>query len=778
MKISMKLIRDSLGMKSLEVNEVAQTLTSLGLEVEAIETNQIDGLVVGHVLEKVKHPESTKLSICQVDLGKLGKTQIVCGAQNVDAGQNVIVATVGTKLSPDFVIGVRKVVGVESAGMICSMSEVGQPQLQKYDGIYNFEGKVKVGNTDPLGLLGVEVEEVIELSLTPNRSDCLGLYQILRELSAYYEKELRFKIDRDDYEDAKTAVNARIASPDVNAFVLGKYENITIKESSEVIQETLEVAGIKTINNIVDATNYAMLMTGQPLHAFDADKVANGLTVTNDRTGKFIGLDDNEYEVTKNDIVIMHGDEIAALAGIMGSKAHGVTIETKNILVEAANFDHIKIKNTATRLNLFTQSATRFIKCLDTNNVFAGQNEFAKAIGSRPQYKTIKGKIVKDWAISITKQKVNSYFGSEPQLSKILRQLKTIGVDVKEEKGDYAAIIDSIRIDIQNDVDVIEEIMRFYGVDNIEPMAPVQQVALYENEDNSNVVIGRYKNFLQSKGLNEVRTYSLTSLEKCNEFSNEENIVKLAHPMSDERAVMRTSLITSLIDVVAHNQNRSLKDVMIYEFAKTYTKDKVNSKLAIAVSGTYYNAMKSETSVVWSYSLLKELVEKMLLQSNISADFVKAENKNLHPGQSANIVVNGKVVGIIGKVHPTYAQSNKLEDIWVCELNDIAIEESKTKYNLVSNTNPITKDVALVFDMNVTFKGIKDCLATIQDINNIKVVDIYKSEQIGKDKQSITISFDLDKYNHSFSSKEIEAKLREVIMKLHDELGGQHEWAN
>ena len=778
MLLSRKFVSDYIELpNNLTIENIADDMTNVGNEYDfAGKLINCTNLTIGKVLECTNHPDSDHLHVCKVDIGT-EIINIVCGAPNVRTGLKVITALPGAKL-PGGEIKKGVIRGVESNGMLCSVKELGLDNkfLEPADieGIHELPESAEIG-ADPIKYLELD-DEIIDFELTSNRGDLLSIIGMAHELGAIYKKEVK-PIDlkyTENNEDIKDEFNIDIQTDDCTLFLAKKVKNVTIKESPKFIKNRLIASGIRPINNVVDISNYVMLETGQPLHYYDAKRLGDTLIVRNaNESEKIVTLDGQERTLTESDIVIANNEGPVGLAGVMGGLSTEVENDTKDIIIEAAIFDNIKIRKTSKKI-LRSESSNRFEKGLDPKRTYMALErsctlleKYADAtiVGGMLSYdKTNK----EDKTINITCEKINKVLGIEIKEEEVISIFKSLGFEVTTENDSIEVTVPTRRLDIKIEEDLIEEVGRIYGMDNIKGKLPVlpSQLGKYDKTKRS------IKNKLVDLGLNETLTYSLIPQSEVHKFTtdNFEEIL-LADPMSEDRNTLRYSLLHSLFEVYNYNSARNNNDISIFEIGKSFYKEndtyKENNKLAILLSGNYYLDIK-KTKV--DFYILKGIVEELLdfLGFNGRYSFVLGNiPKELHPGQSALINIQGNNLGIIGKLHPNVTK----KDIYVFEIDLdklLSLHPSRMTYKDIPKYPAIIKDLAFSIDKSIYSETVEKVIkkAGGKLLNNIEVFDVYVGENISSNEKSIAYKLTFQDPSRTLTDEEVITLFNKIIEEV------------
>ena len=782
MLLSRKFVSDYIDLpKDLTIEKIAEDMTGVGNEYDdACKLINCTNLVVGEVLECSDHPDSDHLHVCKVNVGE-EVLNIVCGAPNVRAGLKVIVALPGAKL-PGGEIKRGVIRGVESNGMICSIRELGLDNKflseKDIEGIHEFNSDVEVG-TDPIKALGLD-DEVIDFELTSNRGDLLSILGMAYELGAIYKTNVK-DIDlsyKENKEDIRDSFSINIDTDDCTLFLAKKVKNVVIKESPDFIKNRLIASGIRPINNVVDISNYVMLETGQPLHFYDANRLGDTLIVRNAGDGeKVVTLDGNERVLDSNDIVIADKTKAVGLAGVMGGLSTEVENDTKDIIIESAIFNNIKVRKTSKKI-LRSEASNRFEKGLDPKRTYMAMMRSCTLLEKYGDAEIVGGMLVHDKEnktdkiINITVEKINKVLGIEIPKDEVIAIFKDLGFGVEEDKEIINVIVPTRRLDIKIEEDLVEEVGRIYGMDNIKGKLPVFPARLGSYDKTKRSI----KNKLVDLGLNETLTYSLISSSDVHKYTTDKfESVSLADPMSEDRNTLRYSLLSSLKDVYDYNSARNNSDISIFEIGKSFYKEndeyKENLKLAILMSGNYYLDIK-KTKV--DFYILKGIVEELLdfLGFNGRYSFGVGEvSSEFHPGQSAVINVQGNNLGVIGKLHPNVSK----KDIYVFEIDLdklLKLHPTRMSYKEILKYPSIVKDVAFIVDNNIYSEEIEKVIkkAGGKLLTKIEVFDVYTGDNVGENEKSIAYSLTFNDPAKTLTDEEVNIIFNKIISEVESKL--------
>ena len=778
MLLSRKFVSDYIDLpEELTIEHIANDMTNVGNEFDfASPLINCTNLTVGKVLECKDHPDSDHLHVCLVDIGT-EVVNIVCGAPNVRTGLKVIVALPGAKL-PGGEIKKGIIRGVESNGMLCSIKELGLDnkflEAKDIEGIHELPEDTEVG-IDPIKALELD-DEVIDFELTSNRGDLLSIIGMAYELGAIYKKSVK-DIDlnyQENNEDIKEQFNISIDTPDCTLFLAKKVKNVTIKESPKFIKNRLIASGIRPINNVVDISNYVMLETGQPLHYYDADRLGDTLIVRNATADeKIVTLDGNERTLSCSDIVIANNNGPVGLAGVMGGLSTEVENDTKNIIIEAAIFDSIKIRKTSKKI-LRSESSNRFEKGLDPKRTYMAIERSCALLEKYADAEIVGGMLIydetdkSDKTINVTCEKINKVLGIEIPQEEVISIFKSLAFKVEIDNNTIKVTVPTRRLDIKIEEDLIEEVGRIYGMDNIKGKLPVLPSRLGKFDKTKREI----KNKLVDLGLNETLTYSLIPQEEVHKFTTAafEEIL-LADPMSEDRNTLRYSLLYSLKEVYEYNNARNNSDISIFEIGKSFYKEnneyKENLKLAILMTGNYYLDIK-KTKV--DFYILKGIVEELLDFLGFGGRYsFQLGNlpKELHPGQSAIINIQGNNLGIIGKLHPNITK----KDIYVFEIDLdklLSLHPSRMSYKDIPKYPSIVKDVAFSVDKNMYSEDIEKVIkkAGGKLLTNIEVFDVYVGTNISSSEKSIAYKLTFSDASKTLTDEEVMDVFNKIIKEV------------
>lgn len=778
MKLSRKFVEDYIDLdKNLSIEEIAESMTNAGSEYDSAEKLiNATKLVIGKIIECKEHPDSDHLHLCKVDIGT-EVLDIVCGAPNARVGIKVIVAQDGAEL-PGGTIKKGKIRGEESNGMMCSLAELGlENKFLKEEDIAGIAelGEDAVVGEDPIKYLGLD-DEVIDFELTANRGDLLSILGMAYELGAIYNKKVK-DIDlkhNETGEDLNKSFAIDIQTKEnCKLFLARKACDVTVKESPDFIKNRLIASGIRPINNVVDISNYVMLEVGQPLHFYDADRLGEKIVVRMAKENeKLTTLDNNERILNVNDIVIADSTKPIGLAGVMGGLTTEVEEDTKNVIIESAIFDSIKVRMTSNKI-LRSEASNRFEKGLDPNRTYMAMERACTLLEKYADAKIQKGIVVyddinkDDKEIEIEYKFINDVLGSDISDKEINSVFERLGFSIKQNGDKVLVTVPSRRIDISIKEDLVEEVGRIYGVNNIKGKLPLSEMKKGSYDKTTREI----RNKMISLGLNEVLSYILINDKEAHKYTLDKfEEVKLLDALTEDRNTLRYSMIPSLYKIYEYNKARNQKDISIFEIGKGfYKKDEVygeDNKLCALMTGKYYQELGNNKTV--DFYLIKGIAEEVLNYLGYEGRY-SFERKNelpqeMHPGQSAYINVNGSIVGLVGKVHPSISK----EDVFVLEINFDKLFEKKVgkmKYKEISKFPGVKKDIAFIVDKDMSSsdieKAIKNGGGSI--LREIEAFDVYTGIAIGTDKKSIAYSLSFEDPKKTLTDEEVNNAMNKII---------------
>lgn len=818
MNISYNWLKDYLDF-DLQPDEVAAALTSIGLETGGVEEVQtikggLEGLVIGEVLTCEEHPNSDHLHITTVNVGGAEPLQIVCGAPNVAAGQKVVVAVNGTKLYDGdecFTIKRSKIRGVESNGMICAEDEIGIGT--DHAGIIVLPADAVVG-TPAKEYYNVKSDYVLEVDITPNRVDATSHFGVARDLAAYLKQNgkpanlKRPSVDAFKIDDEVPAIEVVVENKEACLRYSGiTIKNVTVKESPEWLQNRLKVIGLRPINNVVDITNYILHGVGQPLHSFDADKIKGNKVVVRSATegAKFVTLDGVERTLTDRDLMICNVEEPMCIAGVFGGLDSGVTEQTKNVFLESATFHPTWIRKTARRFGLNTDASFRYERGLDPNQTVEVMKRAALLI-QEVAGGTITGAIqdiypvpVAPYRVELTYDKVNTLIGKVIPVETVKSILESLEMKIVSETAEGLVIdVPVYRIDVQRDVDVIEDILRIYGYNNVEFSDNVKSNLSYQTPtDRSYKLQNLISEQLCGCGFNEILNNSLTRSAYYDNLSTYpvSHCVMLMNPLSADLNCMRQTLLFGGLESVEHNAKRKNGNIRFFEFGNCYDYNIDHKKegetlaefsedyrLGLWVSGSRVDnnwAHPNEKSSVYE---LKAYVENILVRLGVNLQKVIFGNlaNDIYSAGLSITTSSGRQLGTMGIVSPKICKELDIEtDVYYAELSWTLlmkeIKKSKVTFSEISKFPAVKRDLALLLEKNVQFAEIEK-IATESErklLKDVALFDVYEGKNLPAGKKSYAVSFYLQDEGKTLNDKQIDAIMKKIQTNLEQKLGAQ-----
>ena len=784
MKLSTNFLKDYIDI-DVDVKQLAEDMTRVGNEYDSA-SNLINAtkLVIGQITECEPHPDSDHLHLCKVNIGT-EVLDIVCGAPNARTGLKVIVALDGAIL-PDKTIKKGMIRGQESNGMLCSIAELGLEHKflkpEDSEGIAELGEDAEIGG-DPIKYLQMD-DGVIDFELTANRGDLLSILGMAYEVGAIYDKKVK-DVDlkhKESGEDINKTFKTEVKTENCSKLLVKKVENVKIEESPIFIKNRLIASGIRPINNVVDISNYVMLELGQPLHFYDADKLGNKLVVRMAEDGeKLTTLDNVERTLTSEDIVIADATHGVGLAGVMGGLETEVESDTKNIIIESAIFDSVKVRKTSKKI-VRSEASNRFEKGLDPERTTMAIERACKLLEEYAGGTVVTGTVEydktnsKEKEIEITFKNINDVLGTIIPNEEILNVFRKLGFTYKVNGEKIKVIVPTRRLDISIKEDLIEEVSRIYGVDNIEGKLPIVPMRKGSYDKTQREI----RNKMIALGLNETLTYVLINNKEVNGYTLDKfEPLKLLDPITEDRNTLRYSMIPSLYKVYEYNKAREQKDISIFEIGKGfYKKGEVygeDTKLCVLMSGKYSTGLNNNKNV--DFYVIKGIAEEILDYLGYAGrySFMKQEMpKEMHPGQSAMINVNGSNIGMIGKIHPSVTK----EDVYVLEINLDELftkKVGKMKYKEFSKFPSINKDIALVVDKKAISKDIEKVIKSAGGslLTNIEVFDVYTGVGVGIDKKSIAYSLTFSDMKKTLTDEEINGLMDKIIDTVSKKCGAE-----
>lgn len=790
MLLPMKWLKDYIDI-DIDSKELSDKLTLTGSHVESIIPldKGIKKVVVGKILSIEKHPNADKLVITTTDVGD-EKLKIITGASNIKEGDYVPVALVGARLPGGIKIKKSKLRGEESFGMLCSLDELGindnvVPKEQR-DGIFILDKEYPLGMDikDILGLNG----DVIELEITPNRPDCLSIIGMARETCATFDKKIKYpeiSIRKEEESINNYVKDVEILDKDLcNRYYAKVIKDVKIESSPLWLQTRLMEAGVRPINNIVDVTNYVMLELGEPIHAFDLDKIKDEKIIVRRALDleKITTIDGVERKLNSSNLVIADSEKPIAIAGVMGGLDSEVTSETKTILIEAANFNSKSVRLTSKLLNLRTEASARFEKGIDPNLCESACNRVCQLVEEIGAGKVIGEYIdkyiekVMEKVIILKIDKVNRLLGTNIGKDDMIDILERLELKVEEREDDLEVIVPTFRLDLEEEVDLIEEIGRIYGFHNIKN-EPLRGALIRGDKPYDKVIEDKAKSILKGLGMNEILTYSFVSPRvydkiKLSEDSKKRKYIKIMNPLGEDYSVMRTILIPNAMDVLARNYNYGVERAFIYEIGNIFIPKELPIKELPIERKILSLGMYGDVD----YYYIKGVVDTLFERLGISrCKYLREENHpTFHPGRTANIFYKDKVLGVIGEIHPDVLENYHIKErVYISELDFdtiIEIANLERKYRPLAKYPAITRDLAIVLDREILVKDIEEkILENGEDlIEKVDLFDVYMGKQIPEDKKSVAFSITYRSSERTLKDEEVTKVHNNIINKLEE----------
>lgn len=770
----------------------ADAMTLSGSKVEAVEIQgqEITNVVVGKILSIEKHPDAEKLVVTQVDLGD-EMVQIVTGAKNINVGDYIPIAKHGSTLPGDVKIKKGKLRGIESNGMMCSIEELGLTKEDypwaDVDGIMILQQEYKLG-TDIKEILGL-TESVIEFEITPNRPDCLSVVGLGREAAVTLSKEFKnvatWEGLNENIVDSLEGLTVEIKAPELCPRYCARIiKDIKIGPSPDWMKKRLSACGVRSINNIVDVTNYVMLEMGQPLHAFDGTKLeGNKIVVRAAAPGeKITTLDEKEHELTSNMLVICDSSKPVAVAGVMGGQNSEIDTNTKTMVLESANFNGNSIRLTSKALGFRTEASSRFEKGLDNENTIKAVNRAAYLIEKIGAGRVVGGIIDKYQKKQETKvlkldaDYINRFLGTNIEKSYMVDTLKKLEFEVNSNTNEV--IVPSFRGDVEGIADIAEEVVRFYGYNNIPSTLFAGQTTVGKKTKKQEA-IDNIQNVLMAQGLSEVMTYSFVSekiFDKINlsDDSKLRDAVEIVNPLTEDHKIMRTSIIPSMLDVLSTNNSRKIEEVSLFEISPIYIKtaEQLPEEKLVLTVGMYGNA---------DFYRLKGILEEILLSFKIRNYSFEVEEKNptFHPGRCATLEVANRVLGTLGEIHPDVKQNYGIEKrVYIAQIELLPIIElgnDNISYKALPRYPAVERDLAMVIKNEIMVGEIESLIKSKAKniLEEIKLFDVYKGTQIEKGYKSVAYSLKFRAQDKTLTDDEINPVMNAILEGLEKSLGAQ-----
>ena len=805
MLVSLNWLKNYVDFGDLTAEQLGEKITKSGIEVDGIEyivSETSSHTVVGYVEECEQHPNADKLKLCQVNVGEEENLQIICGAPNVAQGQKVVVAKPGAVLPGDFKIKKVKLRGIESNGMICSLKELSVQDKfipdQYREGIIVLPDDAVIGEAVD-ALLNLD-DTILEFDLTPNRADALNMIGVAYEVGAILDTEIHLPNPSyatndehiSDYMEIK--VDDKDACPYYGAFMI---KDVEVKPSPLWMQNYLLASGIRSINNVVDITNYVLLEYGQPLHAFDYDLLqSKEIVVRRAEEGeKIVTLDDVTRTLSSHDLLITNGKEPVALAGVMGGADTEVHDGTKTILLEAAYFDGQNVRQTVKETGLRSEASTRYERGIDPNRVREAGERACELLVKYANGTIVNGVAELDElylderTVDMNTQEVNRRLGTDISNEEIQDILRKLRFTYEKNGSDIRVYVPTRRGDIEIFEDLLEEIARIYGYDFLPYTLPTN--ASKPGGLSSEQLLRRQVNgYLQSVGLSEAITYSLVNKQDASllispELSNELQPVSLAMPMSEDHQYLRLSMLPELLNRLSYNVARKQADVALYELgsvflteeAKVTKQPKEQSRLAGAITGNWVNHPWQQEVKQVDFYVLKGILEGLFDYLNLEVTYKQAQLDSMHPGRCATVYHKEELIGFIGQVHPALAKERDLKETYVFDINMeyiLQLDRAPLAYETVPKYPSIVRDVAFVLpkhihagDVQAEMKHVAASLVT-----HIEAFDVYTGDNLQSDEKSIAFNIHYQDPHKTLTDGEVDQSMNEIMEVVKEKFGG------
>lgn len=781
MRVSLKWLNDYVDLSGLTKEEIYEAISLHVSEIETMkELSTATNLVVGEVLTCEMHPNSDHLHVCKVNVGSI-VLDIVCGAPNVAVGEKVIVALEGAKL-PGGTIKLSKVRGVESHGMLCSLQELGIEERlidEKYkNGIYLLPSDAVVGS-DVIKYLNLD-DVIIDLELTSNRSDLLSIEGVAYDVAATLNRDLALPIFPIKETKMINPLSVKIESDACYEYQARLINNVEIKESPMWLKMRLIASGIRPINNVVDITNYVMITLGQPMHAYDYDFVGNNIVIKDAGDLKeFVTLDNIKRELDPTDVMITDGNKALGLAGIMGGLNSEVLPETKNVVLEVAMFEPLRIRKTSSRLNLKSEASTRFERIVCQERIERAINMASSLICSLAGG-TICGGIVKDVKkpyevkyVDVTLNKINSFLGTnitKDELEDIFNRLRYEYI-INDQI--YHITIPARRMDLEAFfADICEDVARMIGYDKIPTtISTINEVGHLTVKQQQ---IRNIKEVLAHIGLNEIVTYSLVSEQELNLYNIVDiaDPIKVLMPLTNDRAYMRLSVLNGIISTISYNLARQINDVAVFETGKRYSLTKEETMLAGGICGSFSSSLWQQTNQKVDFFLLKGILDLLASKLNLAFEYEAYTDikSTYHLGLAAKIYVEKELVGFIAGLHPKFRKEHDLKESYVFELNldKVLAHTAPISYKPISKFPSIERDLAIVVDSNVKAKEVIDVIKMVAKkyLVSIDIFDLYEDISLGENKKSLAIKMLFNDSNKTLETNDINKVINSILNRL------------
>ena len=799
MLVSYKWLKELVDVDVLS-EELAEKMSTTGIEVEGVSSpaEGLSKIVVGEVIS-CEDVAETHLHVCQVNVGEEALRQIVCGAPNIRAGIKVMVALPGARIADNYKIKKGKIRGLESLGMICSLGELGISDSvvpkEFSDGIQILPEEAVPGDS-VFPYLDLD-DEIIELSITPNRADALSMRGVAYEVAAIYDKSVHFKDFPllETQEQAGEQLSVAIETEKAPFYAARILENVTIAPSPQWLQNLLMNAGIRPINNVVDVTNYILLYFGQPMHAFDLDTFEGNQIVVREACAgeKLVTLDDEERELETSDLVIAVADKPVALAGVMGGAATEISSQSRRVVLEAAVFDGTSIRKTSGRLNLRSESSSRFEKGINlatvTEALDAAASMIADLAGATVQAGIVSaGQLdTSDVEVVSTLSDVNRVLGTELTYTDIEDVFRRLGFGLTGDAEKFIVSVPRRRWDIHIEADLYEEIARIYGYDKLPATLPKGDGTAGQLTETQKLR-RKVRTVAEGAGLIEVITYALTTPEKAVQFStNPSNLTELMWPMTVDRSVLRQNMVAGILDTVAYNVARKNKDLALYEIGKVFEQTgnpqeelptEINS-FAFALTGLVTEKDFQTPAVPVDFFYAKGILEALFDRLGLKVEYTATQAlAGMHPGRTATISLDGQVVGFVGQVHPVTAKDYNIPETYVAEINLTAIEQvmqPAKPFVEITKFPAVTRDIALLLKAEISHKEVVEAIeaAGVKRLTDIKLFDVFSGEKLGLGMKSMAYTLTFQNPEDTLEDEEVARYMEKIQKSLEVTIGAE-----
>lgn len=790
MIVSYNLLREYIDLDGISLDELCNKMSLAGFEIEGYKKlAEASNLVIGYVVECEKHPDSDHLHVCQVDDGT-SLRQIVCGAPNIQKGQKVIVSLPGAVL-PAKGIEIKEGVirGVKSQGMICSLMELGVDENKLSDEQKNsievLPDDAEIGNKEVLAYLQLD-DVIIDISVTPNRSDVFGLYHLFKEIAAIVDRKMKKEDTLSLHRDGRSRYRCTSETRNCEYFSMTTVEGVVVKPSPKWLQDILNKHDIKVINNVVDIGNYVTLMTGQPLHMYDASKLKCDLfIVKDDLDTSVVALDEKTYQIQQQDLVVTNGKEVGCIAGVIGSQSTMIDENTHTLAVEAALFNGNAILNSCKKYGIMTVAATNYSKnAVDRYKVLEASDMAcdlliryadAKKVSLPDEYDQRK---LSEREIEIDTAYIAKRIGypySDDEIENVFRRLSMTYV---KEKGYYRLSIPSYRNDLEIKEDIVEEVVRLTGFEKVPyrlSTVDAGQYGLNKKQKDKRMIM----NYLLDLGLTNTLSYTLINEEDDRYYGASDNhtSIRLPHPLTVEKEYMRKNMIASMLKTVAYNQARGIKDIAVFEMSSVYCNENMegNERLSIAISNSFH-ATRWLFNYQTDFYLIKGIMEGLLSLFGIDSNRYRfqlitkkyPDQQIFHPGKTAVLMINGKEIAILGEIHPSTLQKEGIDPTVYLEMDldaFLAIKTGKSRYSSVSKFPPVSRDIAMVVKEEITadeiLKTIKKAAGSA--LSQAEIFDVYQGEHVKKGYKSVAIRMTFVDYEKTLT----DALINELFAKVY-----------